>query len=172
METPVEFPTDRLQFLIGKQGRTRQILERMGGVSIAIRGGSVTVSGDDPLKVMKAKEVVRAIGLGFKLNQISTLFNPDTQLAVFDVRDACANERDALRQVGRIIGDKGKNKRMLEKKMNIDISINDFSVAAIGEPENLQVFKEAIEKMAHGSPHSTIYRHIEQRMAGILRHGF
>ena len=170
METVVEFPSERLGMLIGKQGKSLELLERMGGVKIRLRGSTVTVSGEDPLKVMKAAEVIKAIGAGFRLRQIAPLFNPDMQLAVYDVREACANEREADRQIARIIGEKGRNKRILEKKLGIDIAVSGHRVAAIGEPEMLQVFKEAIERLAHGAPHGTVYRHIEQRMASLLKY--
>lgn len=167
VETCVNIPEDRVSRVVGKGGRVKKTLERMGGVKLKIQDCLVTVTGEDGFKVAKAADAVKAIGLGFPLKRTFEIFKEDRQLVVFDIEEAVTNEAALRRQRGRIIGERGKTKKYFETVLGIKIHIGDRHVAAIGPPMKLRIFREALEKLVHGSPHSTVYRYVEARLADL-----
>ena len=59
--------------------------------------------------------------------------------------------------MGRIIGERGKTKKILEETTGADISIYRNFVAAIGLFDNILIFDEAIKKLVKGLPHKVVY---------------
>jgi len=166
-EEIVKIPDERKGVLLGKKKKMKEIIEKMGGVELRVRGGAVIVSGKDSIKVMKAAEVVKAIGFGFNPYDAFELFREDTQFVIYDIEEAVVSQKDVKRQVGRIIGEGGRAKRFFEKALGIKIVVRGEKVGAIGTPEKLEIFREALEKLVHGSPHASVYRYVERRLASL-----
>ncbi len=169
MEMIVKFPEERKGVLIGKKGEMKRIIEKMGGVRIDVGDAGITVRGEDSLKVMKAAEVIKAIGFGFNPYDAFELFRDDLMLAIYDVENALPNSSQLERQMGRIIGEGGKTKRFFEKTLGVNIMVSKKQVGAIGEPERLEILREALEKLIHGAPHSGVYRYVERRLASARK---
>lgn len=63
----MKIPRDRVAVLIGRDGATKEAIERAGDVRIHVdsREGEVTIEGgSDPLKAVISESVVQAIGRG------------------------------------------------------------------------------------------------------------
>ena len=70
MEHLSRVPKNRIAVLIGKAGRTREMIEKACGGSLTIdsQSGDVSISWEgepDPIKRMKVPDVISAIGRGF-----------------------------------------------------------------------------------------------------------
>ena len=70
MEHLSRVPKNRIAVLIGKAGRTREMIEEACGGSLTVdsQSGDVSISWEgepDPIKRMKAPDVISAIGRGF-----------------------------------------------------------------------------------------------------------
>ena len=76
---------------------------------------------------------------------------------------AFKSQKSISRIKARIIGRNGKIKNYLEKALNIYISIYGRTVSIIGEPETVQIGREAIEKLIKGTMHSTMIKFIEKQ---------
>ncbi|RLG35306.1 RNA-processing protein, partial [Methanosarcinales archaeon] len=68
---------------------------------------------------------------------------------------------------GRIIGQKGKTRRVIETLTGVKISVYGKTVSLIGYPEQIKVAREAIEMLIKGTPHSTVYTFLERKRRAL-----
>ncbi len=166
MEEDVRIPKDRIGVLIGKKGRTRRRLERIGDVKIKVDSetGEVRIVGTeqtDPLTFLKIVRIVKAIGRGFDPNTAMKLLRDDYYLEVINLKEHLG--RNAIRrQKARLIGTGGSARKRLEALTDTDIRIYGDTVSIIGDYESISLAKRAISRLAfEGSPHSVVFRDLE-----------
>ncbi|MBR9689801.1 MAG: RNA-processing protein [Candidatus Altiarchaeota archaeon] len=165
MEHVVSIPDERIGRVVGKNGEVKKSIEKQGRVKLKIEDGTVTITGES-LDILNAKDVVKAIGLGFTKDYAFELFNDNLQLIVFDVAEAIP-EAHMSRLMGRIIGEHGKVKTHIEIKLQTKILVTDTEVAGIGSPSRLQVLREVLERLLGGATHANVYKHIDRRLASL-----
>jgi hypothetical protein len=71
--------------------------------------------------------------------------------------------------VSDIIGEKGRARRTLEEMTGTKIVVGKYHVAIIGSYERAMAAKRAVEMLAEGRQHGTVYRHIDTMMRSIKR---
>lgn len=175
----VRIPKERIGVLIGKKGSTKKKIEEITKTRIEVDSetGEVFISStektDDPLAVWKARDVVMAIGRGFSPERAFRLFNEGEVLEIINLSDIIiGNEKNALPRIrGRIIGRKGRTREIIEEMSGADISVYGKTVAIIGNPIQVEIAKTAIEKLAKGSPHGTVYKYLERRKKDLELEG-
>jgi|Deesub1362B_J571_1020462.scaffolds.fasta_scaffold00144_47 ribosomal RNA assembly protein len=175
----VRIPKERIGVLIGKKGETKKQIEERTKTRIEVDSESgevwITSTKDttDPLAVWKARDVVRAIGRGFSPERAFRLLEEGEVLEVIDLTDIIVgNEKRALERIrGRIIGRKGKTRELIEELSGTDISVYGKTVSIIGNPLQVEIAKTAIEKLARGSPHGTVYKYLERRKKDLELEG-
>ncbi|NJE12108.1 KH domain-containing protein [Thermococcus sp. LS2] len=175
----VRIPKERIGVLIGKKGSTKRKIEEITKTRIEVDSetGEVFISStektDDPLAVWKARDVVMAIGRGFSPERAFRLFNDGEVLEIINLSDIIiGNEKNALPRIrGRIIGRKGRTREIIEEMSGADISVYGKTVAIIGNPIQVEIAKTAIEKLAKGSPHGTVYKYLERRKKDLELEG-
>jgi ribosomal RNA assembly protein len=151
---------DRIGVLIGKGGSVKDQLEKYTNTSIEVdsKTGRVKISGESLEDVMTALNIVKAINLGFSPERAFTLLDTDMNLHVIDLYDYVGRDPDDLKRVlGRIIGEKGKARRVIEETAEVYISVYRHYVAIIGGFDNILMAKEAIIRLIEGSPHRVVY---------------
>ena len=165
-ERLLRIPLDRVGVLIGKKGETKARIEESCAVTIAVDGqsGEVTVRSisveADPFR---AANVVEAIARGFSPPRALKLLDGETALEVLDLRDYAGKSENNLERIkGRIIGLHGKSRRVIEELTKCDVSVYGKTVAIIGEPTELRLAKDAIEKLAAGSQHKSVYNMLQR----------
>lgn len=175
MEYKVGVDPDRVGVLIGKRGEFKKWLEDRASVKIEVdsEACTVTIRGDNLSSVMAVVNVVKAINYGFSPEKASKLLEGDYVLHVIDVY-AYLKKRDEnnLRRVlGRIIGEKGKTRAIIEETTNTYLSIYRNYVAIIGLYEDVLIAAEAIRKLIEGVPHKYVYEELyrSRRSWGLLR---
>lgn len=118
----------------------------------------VTIDGDC-IELMNAKNIIRAVGRGFSVDAALELTDEKKNLCIIPL----PNDRKKLKRIkSRIIGIEGRSKRKIEKLTFTCISVYGKTVSIIGDYENVDIAREAIEKLIMGSPHSSVYRFIEK----------
>ncbi|MCL2607459.1 MAG: KH domain-containing protein [Methanomassiliicoccaceae archaeon] len=162
----IRIPGDRVGTLIGSKGETKRMLIRTAGVKIEIDGeGEVIIYDDnakDPLMVLKLMDVIRAVGRGFSPERAMKLFEDDEYFEVIDLKEFVGSRTNQLSRIrGRIIGQNGKTRTLIEDLAGVSMSIYGNTVALIGSSVGLPVAKHAIEMLLNGSEHSTVYRYLE-----------
>jgi len=169
--TFTKIPKDRIGALIGPEGNVKAIIERKLNVELTIDSetGDVTITlakeDTDPSMLFRAKEVVTAIGRGFSPERSFRLMHEeDAALEVIDLREIFGRSVSELQRIkGRIIGQEGKTRRIIEELTEADISVHGHTVSIIADVEQMDVAREAIQMLLQGSQHSTVYRFLHRK---------
>jgi ribosomal RNA assembly protein len=156
-------PEDRVGVLIGPGGRTRSEVARRTGAEVRIDAGEGEVrleSPDtDPGAVMKARDIVLAIGRGFSPERAMRLLKENTFLGILDIKFTTGHhEKAALRRIrSRVIGTRGRARSRIEELSGCSMSVYGSTVALIGEEDQLDRATRAVELLLKGSEHSTVF---------------
>ncbi|MCK4714660.1 MAG: RNA-processing protein [Candidatus Aenigmarchaeota archaeon] len=155
----INIPEERKPVLIGKQGQTRAELENRSGTTITIHD-SVTVEGDDPIVVMKAAEVVKAVGRGFSPEKAMLLLNEDYELRIITMQGE--SEKTIKRLMARVIGSGGATRKILEKDTNCLVSVYGKTVSLIGKLDEIDAAEKAVEELLRGRSHGYVYSRLRK----------
>ncbi|RUM48160.1 MAG: RNA-processing protein [Hyperthermus sp.] len=166
-----KLPPERIGVFIGEGGRVKREIMRSTRTRITVDSttGMVIIEPETsdvpPYMVMKAQEIVKAIALGFAPEKALRLLDEDQILVVIDLKQYVGDSPNHLQRVkGRIIGERGKARKIIEEMTDTNISVYENYVAIIGDYESANVAKQAIEMLIEGRQHSTVYRFIERAM--------
>jgi ribosomal RNA assembly protein len=167
----VKIPKERVGALIGPEGKTKKSIEEKLSVELQIESetGAVTImlaeNANDPSMLFKAKDVVTAIGRGFSPEHAFRLIHDEEAiLDVIDLRTIFGrSESDIKRIKGRIIGMDGKTRKIIEELTDANICVYGHTVSIIGNIEQAQAAREAIQMLINGSQHSTVYRFLHRK---------
>ncbi len=163
----VKIPQDRIGVLIGEGGATMREIEEAADVRLDIdsESGSVNVrSVGDPITGMRGPEIVRAIGRGFAPETALRLLEDDLmQFHLIDIDAATRNDRDMRRKKGRLIGEGGRTRELMEELTGADVVIYGSTLGIIGEPEAVDAVRRAAEMLLEGAPHGTVYSFLERK---------
>ena len=171
----VKIPDDRIGVLIGRGGETMREIEERAEVRLDIDSESGTVRIEkvgDPLKGLKGPDIVRAIGRGFAPEDALDLLEDDMMMfEVIDIDAAARNKNDLRRQKGRLIGEDGRTRELMEELTGASVTIYGSTLAAIGGPQQVEAVREAAEMILDGAPHGAVYSFLEQRRNELKHRG-
>jgi ribosomal RNA assembly protein len=163
----VKVPQDRLGVLIGEGGETMREIERRAEVRLDIDSESGSVAVDavgDPVTGMVAPDVVRAVGRGFPPESALSLLDDEMRMFdLIDVEAATRNKNDLQRQKGRLIGEDGRTRELMEELTGADVVIYGSTLGIIGDPEEVQAVRRAAEMLLDGAPHGAVYGFLERK---------
>lgn len=166
-EQIVRVPLERVGAVIGKEGATKKFLEAEMGVVLSVdsREGLVTVKSESALNSdpFSATRVIEAIGRGFSPQRARRLLDEGITLDVIDLRDYAGRSPNSLERIrGRVIGLKGKSRRVIEELTGCSLSVYGRTVAIIGEGNEVQLASDAVRALAKGSQHKTVYNTLQK----------
>jgi ribosomal RNA assembly protein len=167
----LKIPRERIGVLIGPNGEIKKYIERTLLVKLEIESetGGVKIvlaeNVEDPSLLFKAKDVVNAIGRGFSPELAFRLIRDEEAfLDVIDLRAIFGKSGSDIRRVkGRIIGMEGKIRRIIEELTETNVCVYGYTVGLIGDIEQVQAAREAIQMLIRGSLHSTVYRFLHRK---------
>jgi ribosomal RNA assembly protein len=172
----VKIPLERIGVLIGKNGETLKRLMRETQTKITVDEVNATViiepAGPQTkaADLMKARDIVMAIGYGFSPERAFRLLDDDQILVVIDLKQYVGPSENHLTRIkGRIIGEEGRARKNIEEMTGTYISVYDDYVAIIGDYESANAARDAIMMLIEGRQHSTVYRYLEREMRKIKR---
>ena len=174
---PVPVRRDRIGVVIGKDGRTKEMIEKTFNVKLSVDSNTSTVyvapaEGATPFNVMRAKQAIEAISLGFKPEDALLLSDEEYHFEVINVSEAARNPSDLRRIKARIIGENGKAKKMIEQMSGTKIVIGDKVVGILGEYENVEIARRAINMLIEGRTHATVYGYLRRAGYELKRKRF
>jgi len=138
-------------------------LEKLSDSKIELNE-EVSIECDDSLKLLSVKEVVKAFGRGFDLEDALNLLDEEYFLQFIEVKDFAGKSRNRMTVLkGRVIGTGGKTKKMIENFAEVKISIYGKTIGIIGKWDRVVTAKKAIEMILSGSLHATVYRFLEKQ---------
>ena len=169
--TFVKVPRERIGALIGPNGHVKESVEKQLSVDLQIdsQTGDITITlsptATDPSLLFRAKEVITAIGRGFSPERAFRLLqDDDTILVVIDLREIVGrSQSDIKRLKGRIIGKEGKTRRIIEELTDASVSVHGHTVSIIGDIDQAEAAREAIQMLIRGSQHRTVYRFLHKK---------
>jgi ribosomal RNA assembly protein len=166
-EQVVRIPVERVGAVIGREGATKRYLEGEMGVKLQVdsKEGVVTLSSASAVKgdPFSATRVIEAIGRGFSPQKASLLMKEGYALEVLDLRAFAGRSANALERIrGRVIGLKGKSRRVIEELTGCHLSVYGRTVAIIGGAAEVQLASDAVRSLATGSQHKTVYNTLQK----------
>ncbi len=171
----VKIPDDRIGVLIGRGGETMREIESRAEVRLDIdsESGNVRIETvGDPVTALKGPDIVRAIGRGFSPEVALSLLDDDMMMfELIDIGAAARNENDLRRHKGRLIGEGGRTRELMEELTGASVVIYGSTLAAIGGPRQVQAVREATEMLLDGAPHGAVYSFLEDRRNELKHKG-
>lgn len=163
---------ERVGVLIGPEGGTKKRLEEATVTQIWVdsKTGEVAIdesSAADPVMALKARDVVRAIARGFSEERAFRLLGDDAYLEILDIKDFAHSKNRVAQIKARLIGSRGKTRRLIEELTGVDVSVWGHTVALIGDSFEMGIAREAVIMLLRGSEHATVYRFLERKRADI-----
>jgi len=176
----LKIPRERIGVLIGPNGEIKKYIERTLLVKLEIESetGGVKIvlaeNVEDPSLLFKAKDVVNAIGRGFSPELAFRLIRDEEAfLDIIDLRAIFGKSESDIRRVkGRIIGMEGKTRRIIEELTETNVCVYGYTVGLIGDIEQVQAAREAIQMLIRGSIHSTVYRFLHRKRRELKKRKF
>jgi len=169
--TFLKIPKERVGVLVGPEGKIKKSIEEKLSVELQIDSetGGVTAMLDekatDPSLLFRVKDVVTAIGRGFSPEHAFRLIrDEEAMLDVIDLRLVFGKSESDIRRIkGRIIGMNGKTRRIIEELTDANVAVYGHTIGIIGNIEQAQAAREAIQMLINGSLHSAVYRFLHRK---------
>ena len=166
--TQVKVPRDRIAVVIGAKGATKQKIEDETNCKISVNTEDhlVSITGEEPLKLYTVQQIVKAIARGFNPDKAMLLLKGDYILDIIELRVLV--KKDHLKRVkGRIIGEDGKCRSLVEEMTDTMLSVYGKTVAILGRPESVGLAKRAVMNLIQGSPHANVYKWLEKKRSEL-----
>ncbi|MFH1306515.1 MAG: KH domain-containing protein [Candidatus Micrarchaeota archaeon] len=158
----VRIPRERVEALKGEGDETLRMLEEKLDLKISVdKEGDVEIEGES-VNVFFALPVIKAVGRGFEPRIALKLRDDEYGLKVIDLCDYAKNKKQMTRVKGRIIGENGKAKEIIESEAECNLAIYGHTVGIIGRLDVIDVAATAVFKLAEGTPHSGVYFYLEK----------
>ncbi|WP_330630752.1 KH domain-containing protein [Halocatena halophila] len=163
----VTIPQDRIGVLVGQGGETMREIESKAEVRLDIDSetGSVAVeSVGDPVQGLKGPDIVKAIGRGFRPEDALRLLEDDLMMfEIVDIDAVARNKNDLRRKKGRLIGEDGRTRELMEELTGASVVIYGTTLGIIGRPDEVEAVRRGAEMILDGAPHGSVYSFLERR---------
>jgi ribosomal RNA assembly protein len=171
----VKVPDDRIGVLIGRGGKTMREIEDRAEVRLDIdsESGKVRIETvGDPVTALKGPEIVKAIGRGFPPEEALELLADEMMMfEIVDIDAAARNKNDRRRKKGRLIGEDGRTRELMEELTGASVAIYGSTLGIIGGPNQVETVREAAEMLLDGAPHGSVYSFLERKRNELKHKG-
>ncbi|MDA1196395.1 MAG: KH domain-containing protein [Nanoarchaeota archaeon] len=168
----LRIPKDRIAVVIGKEGVTKNHIEKYTKTKIDIdsKEGEIILTGKDALGLYSAREVVTSIGRGFNPDVALLLLKPDYVYDTINMADYVGNSKDHLQRIrGRVIGREGKSRQLIEELTETYVVVYGKTVGIIGLADYVPVARAAVDMLLGGSPHVNVFKMMERKRRDLKR---
>jgi|TARA_Y100000310_G_C20681849_1_gene816438 ribosomal RNA assembly protein len=172
----VKIPEERLDLLLADQEKIKKLVENSTNTQIELDKETCEViitagkDNDDPLSLWRARDVVKAIGRGFEPELALELLDPDKEFKIITLTQYAGKSKNSLIRIrSRIIGSEGKSKRHIEDITQTHMVIYGKTVCIIGSVEQVHLAARAVDMLASGSKHGSVYKMLEQESIKLLK---
>ncbi|QKR00508.1 RNA-processing protein [Metallosphaera tengchongensis] len=166
----ISVPDEKLEFVKGLIPK----LTEMGGVEIEysqdLKYFIVDPKNQNPYQALKVVSVIKALGYGVPISEALKLLGEDYMMDVIDLKESIENKYSIRRIKGRIIGEDGKTKRIIQEYTGVTLVVSDRSVALLGPYEQIPIARKALELLLKGKEHSSVYRYLDRAEEQLLRY--
>lgn len=161
----IKIPKDRVPILIGKKGTVKKGLQFALKIRLEINDdGIILIKSTDSLNIYIAKQVLKAIGRGFNPDIAIQLQDEINSLEVLNIDDYSKKNKNRQFSIkSRLIGTNGKSRRIIERLTNTHIQIYGKTASIIGEVSNVNLARQALDRLMQGAKHGNVYAFIEKK---------
>jgi ribosomal RNA assembly protein len=161
----IKIPKERVAVLIGTKGETKRLIEKETSTKLDIDSeeGDVVVSGEDSINLFDTREIINAIGRGFNPSVALKLKKIDNSFELISLNEIARNKNDMERLKGRVIGQEGKSRKVIEDLTNCDVCVYGKTIGIIGSIEDVGYARRAIEMLLDGAMHASVYKFLEKQ---------
>ena len=103
------------------------------------------------------------MGRGFNPEVALRLLKSDYAFELIQLADYARNKNDEKRLKGRVIGQEGKSRRLVEELTSTDVTVYGKTIGIIGEAYNVSIARRAVVSLLNGSTHAKVYKWLEQQ---------
>lgn len=162
----------RIAVVIGKNGETKEEIEKQLGVNIILdsKTGYVEIRPDvsnpnyQPYNPIIAEKIIKAINRGFNPIKAMQLTQDTYDLEVFNLMSIIGRSKKRVKQVkGRIIGRNGEMRKAIEQFTGCYLSVYGKTASILGEYDELQIARKAVNMLISGMPHHTVLQFLENK---------
>lgn len=143
--------------------RMVQKLERLSNTRVKI-DKNVVVEGEDPVSVLRVKEVLKAFERGFSFEDALSLLDEECVMETISLKEFGKSKKRQFLLKGRVIGKKGTAKELIQRYTNTKLAIHGKTVCIIGKWNDVQDAKKAVEMLLSGCTHNTVYKFLERKV--------
>jgi ribosomal RNA assembly protein len=111
--------------------------------------------------------VINAVNLGHSPDNGMKLENETFVLDTIDVKDYVKDHKRLKSIMGRIIGQEGSTRKIIEDITKCNVSVKDHFVSIIGPYENTLLVHEALDMLIKGASHKSLYSYLERNKNNI-----
>ncbi|MCA9485726.1 MAG: hypothetical protein KC506_02695 [Nanoarchaeota archaeon] len=145
---------------IREVGKNKKLLEEKLSVEIKTFQGKVMIEGNAEDEY-DAEQVFLALDFGFSVQKALLLKQEDYIFRVVHIKEHTKrNLKDVL---SRVIGTKGKTKRVISRLTDCEVMIKDGEVGVIGYSEDVEDTVLAMVNIIKGSKQTNMYKFLEKR---------
>lgn len=161
----LRIPKARVGALVGEGGRAKKILSGETGCAIDVsHEGDVTVTGEDPLAVFKAKDIVKAIGRGFSQKDAIALMDDDYTLHIISLQEEFGESDKTISRVkSRVLGMGGAAKKRIQDATQAKIAVYGKTISILGKHDDVHDAEEIIRMLMGGATHKSAYIALQRR---------
>jgi len=166
MQYELKISKERIAILIGKKGETKRRLETLtkSKINVDSKEGDVIIQGEDSLNCYLALQIIKAISRGFNPKIAQTLVDEENCLELLEVPHHVGKSKKKHKRLkGRVIGEEGKAKKMIEQITETNISVYGKTIGIIGKIEDVALARKGISDLLAGSPHGPTYKRLQAK---------
>jgi len=90
---------------------------------------------------------------------------------IVDIGAAARNRKDLQRHKGRLIGENGRTRELMEELTGASVMIYGSTLSIIGGPREVQAVRDAAEMILDGAPHGAVYSFLEEKRNELKHKG-
>ncbi len=136
------------------------ILQKKLKVGLKISEHQVSITGKEE-NIYFVQKVLEALDIGFSIENALLLSDPDYLFEVMNIKDF--TRRSNLEDIrARIVGTKGKTKKLMERLSECLIKLKGNIVYIIGPAEDMRNTMTAVERLIRGSAQGKVYGFLER----------
>ncbi len=161
----IYYNKDELSNIIGKKGKKIKRIKKELGIEVKINENLEIEKKKCKLNDFELQNIFDALAMGFDVDTALKLRNFNYDFCKIDLKGLRESRRRVIK--GRILGKEGKIKEVIEDNTDCKVKIFKNKIGVIGETENVEVAKRAIEMLIRGKSFHAVKRWLEREKTKI-----
>jgi len=154
------YSKDEISNIIGKKGRKIKRIKKELGIDVKINENLRIDKKRCKLNDFELQNIFDALAIGFDVDTALKLRGFEYDFYRIDLKGLRESRRKIIKR--RIIGKEGKIRESIEDNTGCKLKIFKNKIGIIGESENVEVAKRAIEMLIRGKDFNAVKRWLEK----------